>query len=108
MIPVEPDPAACPGAAVIVYRRMNKTKRIVATVLLTGAVVAVGAPTASAHNILDGIGLIGSNGNADSDDSNSQNVVANGKQFVSGIGVSNSPALVVGDTINDFQTVAAK
>ncbi|KAH7053725.1 hypothetical protein BKA57DRAFT_454353 [Linnemannia elongata] len=56
------------------------------------------------HNILSGIGLIGSNGNANSDDSNSQNVIANGKQFASGIGVSNSPSLVVGDTINNFQT----
>lgn len=92
----------------IVYRRMNKTKRIVATALLTGAVVAASAPTASAHNILDGIGLIGSNGNANSDDSNSQNVVANGQQFASGIGVSNAASMVIGDTINNFQTIATK
>ncbi|AVI00149.1 hypothetical protein C5L38_34410 (plasmid) [Streptomyces sp. WAC00288] len=59
-------------------------------------------------SILSGIALIGSNANANSDDSNSQNVVANGNQFASGIGVTNSPSMVVGDTINDFQSLAGR
>ncbi|KXN64556.1 hypothetical protein CONCODRAFT_14301 [Conidiobolus coronatus NRRL 28638] len=34
--------------------------------------------------------------------------IANGKQFASGIGVSNAASMVIGDTINNFQTVATK
>ncbi|WP_159057874.1 MULTISPECIES: hypothetical protein [unclassified Streptomyces] len=92
---------------------MNNTKRTLAVCLLTGAVLGLsGMPHAVADtpggSILSGIALIGSNANANSDDSNSQNVVANGNQFASGIGVTNSPSMVVGDTINDFQSLAGR
>ncbi|MFD3650202.1 hypothetical protein ACFWUT_31655 [Streptomyces cyaneofuscatus] len=88
---------------------MNNTKRTLAVCLLAGAVLGLsGMPHAVADtpggNLLSGIGLIGSNGNANEDDSNNQNVIANGQQFASGTAVSDTPLMVVGDTINDFQT----
>jgi hypothetical protein len=58
------------------------------------------------NNILSAIALIGSNANANSDSTNSQNVIANGNQLASGNGVSNAASMVIGNTINNFETKA--
>jgi hypothetical protein len=58
------------------------------------------------RGFLEGIGLIGANGNSNEDSSTNTNAIAGNNQQGSGVNVKNTPELKIGETANNFGVAA--
>lgn len=83
-------------------------KRTLVAVALTGAGLVFGgasqvmAADPGPGGIIQGLGLIGANGQNNEDSSKNNNVISGGDQQLSGQNITNNPEATVGDTVNDF------